>query len=281
MRSESETLVKYVVRSGTRTDVLLAIANGQRSAQSVLEHGSASQSGVYNALSNLEDHGLIHGSRSKQWYLTGTGSLVVSFLCRQHGMEELIHTNQRYWQSHDVGVLPRSFQFNLPELVSGSVVRATDTQPSRAIRAVENRLEVTTSARFVMPVYDERHWNALLDGCEKCQLVLSETVLSALPNDVRSISDSIEDLRVRIADVSFRLAVTDDCLLFSLPLLDGSYDVQTEFIVETERARTWGIELFEQVWADAVPLNDDTGSVRTNSKLKNKIEYDSNEGKRS
>ena len=277
MRVKSETLVNYVVRSGTRTDILLAIANGQRSAQSLLEYGSASQSGVYNALSNLEDHGLIHGSRSKQWYLTGTGSLVVNFLRRQHGIEELIQTDQKYWQSHDVGALPRSFQFDLSELVPGSVVRATDTQPSRAMRAVENRLEATTSARLVVPIYDERHWNALLDGCDECQVVLSETVLSALPNDVGSISDSIGDLSLRIADVSFRLAVTDDCLLFSLPLLDGSYDVQTEFIAETEQARDWGIRLFEQIWADAVRIDDDTGSLGKNSKLKNRTGCDSNE----
>ncbi|MFH5801813.1 helix-turn-helix transcriptional regulator [Haladaptatus sp. CMAA 1911] len=280
MREKPETLVEYVVRSGTRTNILLAIADGQRSAQALIEYGSASQSGVYNALSNLEDHGLIHGSRSKQWFLTGTGSLVVNFLHRQHGMEELIQTDQQYWQTHDVAVLPRSFQFDLSQLVPGSVVRATDTQPSRAMREVENRLEATTSARFVVPVYDERHWSALLDGCEKCQLVLSETVLSALPNDVASISDSIEDLDIRIADVSFKLAVTDVCLLFSLPLLDGSYDVQTEFIAETEQARTWGIRLFEQVWADAVPFDDDTGSLRTNRELKNRTEYDSNEDRR-
>ncbi|WP_227352733.1 helix-turn-helix transcriptional regulator [Haladaptatus salinisoli] len=268
MVGESESLVRYVLRSRTRTTVLIGISNGQRSVKALLEHESASKSAVYNALSNLENHGLVYNSQSKQWYLTGSGSLVVNFLHRQQRLEKLIETDQTYWQSHDVTALPHSFQFDLSELVPGSIIRATDTQPSRAVREVEDRFEATTSADVVAPIYDQRQWSALLDRCESCRLIIAEAVLSALRNDGGPISGSIEDLDIRVADVSFELAVTDDCLLLSLPLLDGSYDVQTVFIAKTERARTWGTKLFERIWADAVRIDDSPESLGTNSELR-------------
>lgn len=256
MKEKSKDLITYVLRSQVRTEVLLSIANGQRSVQALLEQGSASESAIYNALSTLENRGLIYNSEANEWRLSGTGSIVGIFLRRQQKTNELIQTDPEFWQSHDVTVLPRSFQVDLAELVTGWVIRASETQPSLAVREVENRLEATTAACVVAPVYDERYLTALLNDCERCRLVVPESVLSALLGDESPVSDPSDGLDVRVADVSFELAVTDDSLLLSLPFFDGIYDMQTEFIAESDRARTWGRRLFEQIWTDAECIDD-------------------------
>ncbi|WP_227357089.1 helix-turn-helix transcriptional regulator [Haladaptatus salinisoli] len=215
-----------------------------------------SDSAVYNALSELENRGLISTSEANEYRLTGIGSIIVNFLRRQQKMEELIQTDSEFWQSHDITVLPRSFQFDLTELVSGWVVRATDTRPSRAEYEVEDRLKATTSACVVEPVYDDRHITALLDNCESCRLVMPANVLSSLRNDELPISDFGEDLDIRVADVSFELAVTDENLLLSLPFFDGSYDTHSKFVADSERARNWGRKVFEQIWSDAERVDD-------------------------
>ena len=66
--------------------------------------------------------------------------------------------------------------------------------------------------------------------------------------------DSYEDANIRVDQVDVALAVTEDSLLLSLPDVDGRYDARTEFVVEHDRGRQWGIDLFEAFWADAEPL---------------------------
>nr|WP_256487746.1 MULTISPECIES: transcriptional regulator FilR1 domain-containing protein [unclassified Haladaptatus] len=60
---------------------------------------------------------------------------------------------------------------------------------------------------------------------------------------------------MRVTDVSVTVTVTDDCLLLSLPTLDGTYDPQAVFIAETEEARCWGHRLLDFYWDSAEPLD--------------------------
>ncbi|WP_458188658.1 helix-turn-helix transcriptional regulator [Haladaptatus sp. NG-WS-4] len=250
------SLVEYVLRSGARTDVLSSIADGCTPTQELLECGLASESAVYNALSELEDCGLIYTQESKQWTATGTGSVIAALIERQQQTENVLQTDLDYWNDHDVTALPVPFRHRLAKLSGGTVVRATETQPSRAAREIENRLETADSASVVAPIFSERYSDALLTGSGASRLVLD----SAVVTDLRSVEtfeeETFDDIDIRVADVSFALAVMDGCLLLSLPTLDGSYDTRSEFVVESERACRWGTSLFEQVWSDAPPVEE-------------------------
>ncbi|GAA0198561.1 helix-turn-helix transcriptional regulator [Haladaptatus pallidirubidus] len=260
-----QPFIEYVLRSGARTDVLLAIADGSDSTQSLLNRNLASESAVYNALTELENRGLIHVPRRKRWAVTGTGSVVADLIEHQRETERVLRTDIDYWRNHDITVLPRPFRSCLADLADGEIVRATDTQPSRAVREVEKRLEPATAASVIAPVFNERYSNAFLAGCDNPRLVLGEDVFADLITDADvGENDGGDNLRTRVADVAFALTVTDDCLLFSLPLLDGSYDAQTEFVAESERARCWGTELFEYIWKDAESATAYAESLDTN-----------------
>ncbi|SIR12393.1 Predicted transcriptional regulator, contains HTH domain [Haladaptatus litoreus] len=259
-----QPFIEYVLRSGARTDVLLAIADGSDSTQSLLNRNLASESAVYNALTELENRGLIYVPKRKRWAVTGTGSVVADLIDRQRETERILHSDVEYWQKHDVSVLPRPFRSCLADLADGEIVRATDTQPSRAIREVERRLESATAASVISPVFNERYSTAFLDDCDNPRLVLGRNVFADLLADANVDENDEGNLRTRVADTAFALTVTDDCLLFSLPLLDGSYDARTEFVAESERARRWGTELFEYVWEDAESADSYAESLETN-----------------
>ncbi|EFW90227.1 hypothetical protein ZOD2009_19258 [Haladaptatus paucihalophilus DX253] len=256
-----QSLTEYVLRSGARTAVLQAIVDGSETTRALLNRDLASESAVYNALTELENRGLIHSPRTKRWAPTGTGSVVSALVREQRKTERVLRIDIDYWKRHDVTALPSSDLLRIADLTGGTVIRATDTHPSRAVREVERRLETTTSASVIAPIFNERYSDALLDGDGDARLVLATDVLHSLLATTDATVD--EDLNVRVADTSFALTVTDDGLLLSLPLLDGSYDTQTEFVVETDRARRKGNELFEAVWADAEPAAEYVESMET------------------
>jgi predicted transcriptional regulator len=258
---EQQSLIEYVLRSGARTAVLQAIADGCETTQLLLNRNLASESAVYNALTELENRDLIHSPRTKRWAPTGIRSIVSTFVHEQRQTERVLQIDTDYWKRHDVTVLP-SDSFRLTDLTGGTVVRATDTHPSRAVREVERRLESTTAASVIAPIFNERYSDALLDGNGDSRLILATDVFHSLLDNTDTEVDN--DLNVRVTDVEFALTVTDDSVLLSLPLLDGSYDTQTEFVVDSEHARRKGIELFESIWDDAKPADEYVESFDTN-----------------
>ncbi|WP_327052180.1 helix-turn-helix transcriptional regulator [Halomicrococcus gelatinilyticus] len=245
---ENGSSVEYVLRSGARTSVLRAVVEGCDSTQALLDSGLASESAVYNALTELDERDLIHSPDQKRWYPTGAGTVVADLIERQRETETVLESAPEYWRRHDVTALPTAFRERLADLAGGEVVRATETRPSRAVREIERRLHDADSVSVITPIYNERFDHAARG--EGLRLVLDTGVLEDLMDEADEESD--EDVgAVRVADVPFALTVTDDCVLLSLPTLDGAYDPRTEFVVESERARQWGMELFERYWAEA------------------------------
>ncbi|WP_458204738.1 helix-turn-helix transcriptional regulator [Haladaptatus sp. NG-SE-30] len=245
-----------MLRSGARTAVLLSIADGRNSTQELLSRDLASESAVYNALTELDDCDLVYAPQTKRWAVTGTGSVVAALIRRQQETEEVLRIDTEYWQQHDVTALPDPFRFRLSDLLGGTVVRATATQPSRAEREVERRLREADCLSVISPIYNERYSEALYEGVGDSRLVLDANVHEDLLADETFEAKDEEHLGIRLSDVSFALGVMEGGLLLSLPTLDGSYDGQTEFVAETERAVRWGRELFDHVWNAAIPLEE-------------------------
>ncbi|WP_433630330.1 helix-turn-helix transcriptional regulator [Halomicrococcus sp. NG-SE-24] len=242
-------IIEYVLRSHARTQVLLAVAEDCDSTQALLDRDLASKSAVYNALSELQEQGLIYNPRSKRWSPTGTGTVVTDMINRQRKTESVLATDPDYWQTHDVTVLPPKFRTRLTELADGDVIRATETRPANAICEVKQCLTKANSIDAITPVYNERLADAATDA-NITRIIFDEDVLETLVED-----PSAEDINnpelIRVTEVSFAITITDDCLLLSLPTLDGKYDPQTEFIADSNAAQQWGKDLLEHYWTSA------------------------------
>lgn len=245
--------VEFVLRSQARTEVLLAVAEGCNTTQSLLDHDLASTSAVYNALNELQEHELIHKSRAEQWRRTGTGAVVSNLIRQQQKAESVLAAAPDYWRTHDATVLPLKFRTRLSELAGGDVVRATETRPDKAICDVKQRLTKADSVDAIAPVYNERltdaAWNA-----DTTRLVCNKDVLKALIEET-PLEDHNGSGVMRVTDVSFAVTVTDDYLLLSLPDLDGNYDPQTEFVADSDAARQWGHDLLDHYWMMAEPAD--------------------------
>ncbi|WP_238398306.1 helix-turn-helix transcriptional regulator [Halorussus salinus] len=291
-----EPIVEYVTTSGARTAVLRTVADGPVSTQSVLDTVSASESAVYGALGELRERDLIRKPDSDAWEPTGLGLAVGEAIAERRRTEEVLRADPEYWKTHDVTALPAQFRATLSRLADAEVVRATDTDPHRAVREVKRRIEAADSVAIVSPIYHDEFVDALggrsggsesasdagesasnagesASNAEKSasgaggpspdasesdlptdasvRLVLGSAVVEETVDTAGPTDEQLEPLDIRVRPVSFAMTLTDDCLLLSLPNLDGSYDSGTELVAESESAREWGRLLFEHCWRTA------------------------------
>ncbi|WP_227355944.1 helix-turn-helix transcriptional regulator [Haladaptatus salinisoli] len=247
--NDHPSLIVSILQSHVRTTALLALADGCDSTQSLIDQNTASKSAVYNALTWLHEHELIYNPSSKRWSLTGAGQIVVNEIDQHRQTESLLEADIDYWQSHDVTALPPRFRLRLSDLAGGEVVRATETRPARAVSEVERRLKNADVIGATVPVYNDRLADAANDA-DVTRLVFNEAVFEEVIKETASAQLDVTEM-IRVSDVAIAVTVTEDCLLLSLPTLDGTYDSQTEFIAETDEARHWGNDLLDFYWNSA------------------------------
>lgn len=250
--------LRFVLSSSVRSDLLRAVADGTRTTDELLAAIEASSSAIYSALGRLEDASLV-AADGDEWTLTGSGQLVADFIHLRDRLGALLTDAGSYFATHDLRGVPREFRLRMNELAGAEILEASQTEPQRVVRELTERFETAEHADVISPIYAESFGSVMPTSADS-RLVLDESVVEAAL-EAADRDDSIErqlenyaDADIRVADVSFALAVTDEALLLSLPGLDGGYDARTEFVAEHERGRNWGSDLFEAVWADAEPL---------------------------
>lgn len=248
----TESVVGYVLSSSVRTDVLLAVRADRLSIDELIDSVDASESAVYNAVSDLERKGLVR-SLDDGWEATGSGQLVADLLEQQENLCRLLA--DEYWQTHDVSSLPRRFRLRLTELADAEVFHASDTDPHATVREVCDRVErAGTAIDIVTPIY-QAEYEAVMPDAPGARLVVDTAVTVEALERLESLDDARtwEETEVRVLDVDVGIGVTENEMMLSLPTIDGQYDSRTEVIAEDDRARAWGEDLFEYYWDRAIP----------------------------
>ncbi|MGB9953371.1 helix-turn-helix transcriptional regulator [Haloarcula marismortui] len=248
-----ESLIQYVRTSSVRTDIIGALCPGAKATNELLSAVTASESAIYDALSNLEGRGIVT-STDDGWRLTGTGRLVADTIHRQQRLEELLALDLQYWEAHDTSVLPQPFRCRLPEVGDYTVIRGTQTDINRPVREVVSRVESVPHCDVISPVYHPEYEAAMPDNAES-RLVVSCAVIDEML-DTESVSLDItrfEETTVRVTPVPYALAVADNWMIITLPELDGAWP-SAKIISETDGAILWARDLFTHLWEDATPI---------------------------
>jgi predicted transcriptional regulator len=249
------SVFRDVLGSSVRTDVLVRIAGVPSVTEELIEAVDASQSAVYNAVGDLERQGLLRTVEGRH-EVTGSGQLVADLLEQQENLCRLLEDD--YWETHDVGALPRRFRLRLTELAGAEVFRAPDTDPHAGVREVSKRVEAAEErVDIVTPIY-QAEYETVMPDTDGARLVIDTTVLQESLDRVGSIEEArtFEDTDVRLLDIDVGVGVTEDHLMLSLPTVDGQYDSRTEVLATDERALAWGRDLNEYYWERATPVDD-------------------------
>lgn len=252
------SVVDYVTSSATRTSVVSALASEPQTNRALCATVDASESGVYAATNDLRDRGVVDTDEEGRLRLTGLGIVVADAVERRRGLESVLETDIGYWRTHDVRALPAPFRARLSELDGVTVFRVSETDPAGVIRLLHDHLRDADRVAVVAPVHFPELGRTLRDVCEDRpgRLLVTDAVVEEVRRHDGGDVPIPANLEVRVADVSFALAVANETTFLSLPKLDGSYDPSSELVADTEAATAFGRDLFEWVWRDATPIDE-------------------------
>jgi len=249
----TDSPIAYVRSSSVRTDVVGSVSERTRSTDEILAALDASESAVYDALSDLQSRGVVSES-GDGWQLTGTGRLICDTLERQQATDRLLSSDPAYWERHDVSVIPQPFRRRLPELGDYDVERATEGDLRGLVPWVVSHVEAVESCAVISPMY-HREYEVAMPDTAGSQLVIGERVIDEILLDTEDDSrpGRFDETAVRVTAVPFAIAVSAEWTILTIPEY-GDQWADAKLIATSESAIEWGRDLFDHVWAESTPL---------------------------
>ncbi|WP_245781293.1 helix-turn-helix transcriptional regulator [Halopelagius inordinatus] len=251
--------------STTRESVLCRLVDSRATTQDLCAELEGSESGIYAATSELHERGLIRRDDDDEWSLTGIGLVVSEVVSDRRRLDELLASDADYWRTHDATALPNSFRGRLQSLREADVIRVSDADPAGIVRLIHEQLVGSERVAVVAPVHFPNLGRTLRTVCREHpgRLVVTDAVIEAIRRHDDGVVPVPENLSIRVLDVEFALAVTDETTFLSLPTLDGEYDAKTEIVADDEESMEWALDLFEWSWRRAMPIADHSVPTRS------------------
>jgi len=246
--------IDYVQSSSVRSDVVDSLADRTQSTDQILAALTASESAIYDALSNLQNRGVI-AATGDGWQLSGTGRLVNDILKRQQATDQLLSAEPSYWDQHDVTTIPQPFRRRLPELGDYDIVRATESDLRGLVPWVVSHVEAIESCAVISPMYHREYEEAMPDNADSRIIVGKRVIDDVLLDQSDSTSPGkFDETAIRVTAVPFALAASEEWAILTIPERGEAWS-DAKLISTTDSAIEWGRELFEHVWTDSEPLD--------------------------
>ncbi|PSQ45575.1 hypothetical protein BRD17_01170 [Halobacteriales archaeon SW_7_68_16] len=238
-----------------RTNVVSHLSAGPAETDDLIDAIDVSESAVYNALSELNDHGLVREAAAG-WGLTGHGQLVAQSVSRWRSVEELVDTDPEYWETYRINTLPPEFQRRLHEITPYETVRGVRPRVNRNHDVIAERMQTVDSCRLISPIYLPEHDPFIPNSPETKMLLTRGVIDGVLDHEDRDIFEVNSETRIRLAPVEFGLNVGATYMCFVLPNLEDPRKKAPTLVSEADSAVQWGEELFASLWDDAEPVED-------------------------
>jgi len=246
---------QFVGSSSVRTNLVSQLSTGEASTDELIDALDVSESAVYNALSELDDHGLVREA-ADGWGLTGHGQLVAQSVSRWRSIEELVDTDPEYWETYRINTLPPEFQRRLHEITPYETVRGERPKVNRNHEVIRERMETVDSCRLISPIYLPENDPFIPDSPETKMLLTRGVIDGVLAHEDRDIFEVNPDTQIRLAPVDFGLNVGESYMCLVLPNLEDPRKKAPTLVSEADSAIQWGEELFASLWTDAEPMDE-------------------------
>lgn len=249
---------QFVLSSRVRQSLVSNLLHADQATADLIQETTYSESAIYNALGDLQEHGLIDRRADDRWQLTGLGELLADWIDVAERIEALIQLDEQYWKRHDVSVIPRAFRRELSVLNESEIVRASETNPQTVQARVLDLISDAESIDIMTEVQHPQFAHAVEERADAAspRLVFDAGIVeSADAGRYRQPEEWADGVQLHVhEDIRFTLGVIDDKVVLSLPTLDGRYDMYTEIIADGD-AVEWAQHLFDQYLHEATPMH--------------------------
>lgn len=247
----AEAELKAFTRSAIRTKVILRLLKGSLSTGDLEEELGSWDTTILHTIKDMIDENLII-KKDSGYDLTNAGRIQALLLEKLVCTIVSLDQHRNFWLNHDLSGIPWELQKNIGMLTQSEVISSDSSKPLLILEyflaVLDRAREIHGVSPVVYPGYSEAIAKAIKRGVH-VDLILTDKILEIVAKDYTDLGKELLkhdnfQLYSTDAEVKEAFTVTDTLLSLGLFRLNGDYDVGNDLICKGDRARRWGMELF-------------------------------------
>ena len=247
--------IKYILTSGMRSKLLLAIYDGPKNLDELRNELKKPSATILHGLKELETINLIRKVQ-KYYELTSNGFLLTTNMVKLIENWYAINKNKLFWNSHDLDGIPDEVLKDVYLLKNAEYIASTTSDLSNAFNTYIKLISKAKKLKIILPIYSENHFKHLIKlvngkKLKKLELVVSDEILNSIEQNEQLNRDLINNKKVEIKCVEQKLKVfltySEDFMSLTLFFKDGHYDDSQLLIAKDKNAIKWAKTLEKNI----------------------------------
>lgn len=245
--SEEFSGIKYILTSGMRSKLLLAMYNESKNLDDLRKDLKKPSATILHGLKELENINLIRKVQ-KSYELTSNGFLLTANMIKLIENWYAISKNKQFWNSHSLNGIPDDILKEVYLLKNAKYVTSTTSDLSNAFNSYIKLISKAKKLKIILPIYSENHFKHLIkllkrNKLQKLELVISEEILKTIEENDLFKKELLDNRKVKIICVKRSLKVfltySDEFMSLTLFFKDDHYDDSQILIGKDKNAIKW------------------------------------------
>jgi predicted transcriptional regulator len=259
---QAEEKLKAFTRSAVRTRIMLCLREEPMSAAQLEEEMGIRASTILHSIREMIESGLV-GKSGQVYSLTNIGRIEARMIDELVSAIVILEKHKDFWLDHDISGIPEDLLVKIGTLGQSQIISADPVALLKVhqsyVKEIRNSSEIYGVSPIIFPDHSSAIAYAVRNGA-KVELILTSKILdiiykehSHLLNEVKSFS-KFKLYKIE-GDVKVAFTVTDRLISLGLFGQDGTYDMLSDLFCYGEKAKSWGMELFEHYRSLAKPVS--------------------------
>ncbi|MBN2334373.1 DUF1724 domain-containing protein [Candidatus Bathyarchaeota archaeon] len=239
-------------RSELKLNIVSSLLREEKKLSTLRDELGSSGSTIIHALRDLEAMNMTRQD-GKHYGLTSLGVIGAMLIDDVSSTVNVLEKYRDYWLLHDVTAVPSHLLQRIGALEDSTLIRDDSMELDRVHLTFQKLLLTSRRVRGASPIFHSDFigtFQRLLGEGATVDLILTGGVLNRTLTlaDTEQILDYIKKDRLRIYltdELRIGLTVTENSFSMGLFTVDGEYDYSRDLISNSQRAITWGEELFQ------------------------------------
>lgn len=249
--SEEFRGVKYILTSGMRSKLLLAMYENPKNLDELRTELKKPSATILHGLKELETINLIKKVQ-KYYELTSNGFLLTTNMVKLIENWYSLSRSKLFWNSHDLSGIPDEILKDIYQLKNAQYVNSTTSDLSNAFNTYINLISNAKKLKIILPIYSENHFKhliKLLNGkkLKNLEIIVSEEIMNSMAENELFKREILNSRKVKIRCVNKRLKIfltqSEEFMSLTLFFKDGHYDDSQILIAKDKNALKWAKNL--------------------------------------
>jgi predicted transcriptional regulator len=249
---QAEEKLKAFTRSAVRTRIMLCLRETPMSAAQLEEEMGIRASTILHSMREMIESGLV--SKSGQIYsLTNIGKIEARLIDELVSAIVILEKHKEFWLHHDISGIPEDLLVKIGMLGQSQIISADPVALLKVHQSFTKEIQNSKEIYGVSPILFPDHASAIAEAVRngaRAELILTDKILDILFREHYLLLKEAENFnefkldKIK-GDVKVAFVVTDKLISLGLFGQDGTYDVTSDLFCHGEKAKNWGMELFE------------------------------------